>query len=165
MMSANSLAHSLQPLIEALKQRHFDRAILGLKQFLSSHPDHELALGMLASAYVEIGMREAAQERYERLLEKYPGNTLARFQLGLLHLDTQPAQALSVWEPLLAVEQEFMAHFHSALANVQLGNLPAARPLLEHAARYMPPDHPLRDQLVQLRARLGASTSSNGYRP
>jgi tetratricopeptide (TPR) repeat protein len=164
MMSTRKAGTELQPLIEAVKQGQFDRAIGGLKQFLTDWPDHEVALGLLASTYFQIGMPEAARERYERLLENNPANALARFQLGLILLDSDPARSLELWQPLLAVENEFMAHFHSALARIRLGDPVAARPLLEQAARHMPPGHPLHAQLLQLRARLAASTQSGEYR-
>lgn len=142
----------LAPLVAAVRRADFDTAIAGLKTYLERYPGHEVALGMLAAAYFQIGLKDRAQPLYEELLHGHPNNALARFQLGLLHLTDDPRIALEIWDPLLRVEEEFMAHFHAALAHLQLRQADQARPLLEHAGRYMPGGHPLQAQLQELRA-------------
>lgn len=153
----------LAALVEALRRNEYGLAIVGLKDFLATHPHHEIATGLLAAAYFQTGMREQARTLYEQLLARYPGNALARFQLGILRLTDAPREALAVLSPLLEVEEDFMAHFHSALAHLQLGEPHAAGPLLDRAARYMPPGHPLREQLERLRAGLRGSGDTPGY--
>lgn len=141
-------------LVEAVRRGDYDFAIRGLKGFIEVHPGHEVATGLLAASYFQIGMPDRASELYRELLAVYPTNALARFQLGLIYLNSNPHEALNLWRPLLAAEHEFMAHFHSALAHWQLDERDAARPLLEHAAKYMPESHPLRAQLNQMRSSL-----------
>jgi tetratricopeptide (TPR) repeat protein len=147
-----SARDQLAQLTQAVRDGRYDAAIGGLKKFLEVHREHEVATGLLAAAYFEIGMVAEARALYERLLEAHPGNPLARLQLGLACLGTDARRALEVWQPLLEVEEEFLAHFHAALAHLQLGDRSAARALLEHAAKYMPAEHPLRPQLDQLRS-------------
>lgn len=78
-------------------------------------------------------------------------NPLARFQLGMAHLSSGAAEtALETWEPLLDQEEDFMAHFHSALALLQLGRREQAETLLMHASQTMPVSHPLYPKLLEL---------------
>jgi Flp pilus assembly protein TadD len=88
-----SQKQQLAALIEALKSGDYAAAISGLKDFLALHPRHEIALGLLAAAYAEIGMRNAASALYQQLLEAHPRNMLARLQLGLLMLSDDPQVA------------------------------------------------------------------------
>lgn len=157
-----SIKEALAPLIEAVRAGNYDVAIAGLKAILQAHPGHEIATGLLAASYFQIGLRDQARVLYEQLVAEHPANALARFQLGLLRSSDDPRAALSIWEPLLEADEEFMAHFHSALAHIQLGDPAAAEALLEHAARYMPASHPLREQLNQLRESL--AHGGNGSR-
>jgi len=139
-------------LVEAVRRGDYDFAILGLKGFIAAHPDHEIAMGLLAASYFQIGMTDRAAALYRKLLAVHPHNALARFQLGLTCLNSNPREALDLWQPLLTAEHEFMAHFHSALAHWQLGERDSAKPLLEQAAKYMPESHPLRGQLNAMRS-------------
>lgn len=154
------LRAELTPLVEAMKAQKFDVAISGLKGFLQKYPEHEIASGLLASAYFQLGMIDKAQSVYQGLLDKHPGNALARFQLGMVHFSKKRYEdALDTWAPLLEIDTDFMGHFHSALAHLQLGRQEVAKPLLERAAMVMPSEHPLFAQLQQLRAHLGSSSA------
>lgn len=153
----------LAPLVEAMRRADFDSAIAGLKTYLERYPGHEVALGMFAAAYFQIGLKDRAQPLYEELLRHHPENALARFQLGLLHLANDPGTALEIWDPLLQVEEEFMAHFHAALAHLQLRQAERALPLLEHAGRYMPGGHPLQAQLQELRASIARDLGGTSH--
>lgn len=133
------------------KQGHYDEAIVALKTLLDDEPNNELALGLLAATYLQIGYHEKAVNVYETLLQVNAVNPLARFQLGLAHLNSGAAEtALQTWEPLLDQEQDFMAHFHSALALLQLDRREQAETLLMHASRTMPVSHPLYPTLLEL---------------
>jgi cytochrome c-type biogenesis protein CcmH/NrfG len=137
------------------KTGDLDAAVVTLKAVLQSQPKHTIALGMLASIYLQIGMVDRAIERYTQLLELDPENPLARFQLGIAkQLRGSPEEALEAWRPMLSSENEFMANFHSALTLVQLGRYADALEPVSNAARHMPPSHPLYPQLVRLRAEL-----------
>lgn len=88
---------------------------------------------------------------YETLLQVNAVNPLARFQLGMAHLSSGAAEtALETWEPLLDQEEDFMAHFHSALALLQLDRREQAEAMLMHASRAMPVSHPLYPKLLEL---------------
>lgn len=153
----------LAALVETVKRGDYGVALIGLKQFLERHPDHEIAMGLLAACYFQIGMLDEARSLYRQLLQMHPQNALARFQLGMTCLDGEPREALSIWQPLLQVDREFMAHFHAALAHMKLDEDRQAEALLEHAARYMPESHPLRGQLDHLRSSLRSGGSHPGH--
>ena len=153
---------SLRTLIEAVRAGRFEPAIEGLKTFLSVQPRNEIATGLLAASYFQIGLLDRAQALYERVLELNPLNALARFQLGMTQLSLRaPRAALTTWEPLLETQNEFMARFHSALAHLELGERGPARTLLDEAAKNMPASHPLAGRLRALRSQLGAAQTSS----
>jgi tetratricopeptide (TPR) repeat protein len=157
-------AQELQSLTNLVRTRRYDAAIEGLRAFLTRFPDDEVATGLLAATYFEIGLAAKALAGYERVLEINPANALARFQLGMVHVSRGEHQAaLERWKPLTRDPREFMARFHSALACMELGDAPQARSLLEEAAKNMPVGHPLFPQLKALRARLADdATHRNG---
>lgn len=141
---------------ELAKQGHYDEAIVALKAMLEDEPGNELALGLLAAIYLQIGYHEKAVTVYETLLGVNADNPLARFQLGMAHLGSGAAEtALETWKPLLNQEEDFMAHFHSALALLQLGREEQAEAMLMHASRTMPVAHPLYPKLLELIAQCG----------
>ena len=153
--STTGLQAQLAQATSQAKAGKLDSAMQTLKDILQQQPDHELSLGMLASIYLQLGMHTQAIAYYEKLLDCSPDNPLARFQLGMALLSTsEPEQALATWEPLLAMENEFMAHFHSALALLQLGRQAEAATKLRAAQVHMPDSHPLHPRLLELQARL-----------
>ena len=143
-------------LIEAtalVKTGEFDVAIEKLKELIDAHPTHEIALGMLAGIYAQIGMHDRAIAYFERVLDINPENPLARLQMGLCQLSSgQPADALDTWKPALADSEDFLARFHSGLALLQLKRPAEARQLLEEAQRRMPKNHALYPQLAEIMA-------------
>ena len=137
--------------LACVETQDYDSAIAHLDAVLSVDSRDEVALGMLAAIHAEAGRPAQAIEFFLRVLDVNPANPLARFQLGLLQYSTQqPEQALATWQPALAHEQDFMAHFHSAAVLMQLGRVDEARPLLETAAVRMPSDHALYPALQEL---------------
>ncbi len=154
------LKQQLTQATEHVKEGNFDSAIINLKAILNQYPKHEISLGMLASVYLQIGMQKQAIDLYETLLQANPKNPLARLQLGMAKFNSgHPQQALSVWEPMLTMDKEFMANFHSAQALVQLGRDQEALNLLVNPRQHMPPSHPLYPQLLDLYAQLTERTA------
>lgn len=136
----------------AAKSGDFEQAILQLKSILAKASGNEVAWGMLAATYAQIGMTERALDGYARVLEINPDNTLARFQLGLtLLMASRPQEALDAWQRCLT-DDDFMAHFHSGLALLQLGKPAEAQPLLRTAAQRAPKGHPLQPEIQRLLA-------------
>lgn len=151
----NSALETLSNATNAAKQGNLDEAIPLLKELLSTYPDNEVANGMLASIYLQIGALEEAEHRFTELLRTHPANPLGRFQLGMCYLSmSRPQKALETWQPLLADQNEFMAHFHSGLAQLELGNHKESYELVQIAAHRMPSNHPLYAQLLQVRSNL-----------
>jgi Tfp pilus assembly protein PilF len=141
--------------VEATRRSDFAAAIEHLKTAVAADPRHVVALGMLAGVYAELKMIDRAESNYRRVLELDPSNVLARFQLGLLQLASGRArEATETWEPSLRDSQDYLCHFHSALAHAGLGENARARELLERAAERMPASHALCGQLRELRQKL-----------
>ncbi len=140
---------------DLVRNGDLDNAIIALKAVLEQQPDQELATGMLAAIYLQIGLTDKAIELFETLLSNSPENPLARFQLGMARLSQgEQEAALETWQPLLAQENEFMAHFHSALALVELKRYQEALDFITHANQHMPTSHPLYPQLLDLHSQL-----------
>ena len=55
----------------------FEQAIVRLKTLLEAEPEHEVATGMLASIYAQLGMADRAIGFYQKTLAINPGNSLA----------------------------------------------------------------------------------------
>jgi tetratricopeptide (TPR) repeat protein len=139
-------------LASACAQRGDLEAAMGhAKKVLSLDPSNEIALGLLSGIYMQLNMRDRAESCLREILSANPRNPLARYQLGLLQFEGgQPQAALDTWAPALEDEEEFMCHFHSALALQQLKKPERARPLLEHCAPRIPRNHELYPRLQEL---------------
>lgn len=149
------LTNLLAEAVELVKEGNLDSAIAILRDILGQDSNHELALGILASIYLQIGMNVQAIDLYNALLAVNPENTLARFQLGMAQFTLgQSTMALKTWEAMLTLPNEFMAHFHSALALIDLGNHQQALELLIQAGANMPQSHPLYPRLLDLHSQL-----------
>jgi tetratricopeptide (TPR) repeat protein len=143
---------SLSAAAACVTRGDFEAALGHLRTLLALNPRHELATGMLAGLYAQLKMPERARQYYGQVLRLNPDNALARFQLGLLHFESgEPQEALEVWQPAMAKPQDYLTHFHSALALLELERAADANELLERAAQYMPRDHLLYPQLERLR--------------
>jgi tetratricopeptide (TPR) repeat protein len=141
----------MQQAVTATKEQRYDVALAHLKSIVADRPQDPVVLGMLASVYADLGMKDRAMEFYDRILELSPANPLARQQRGLLDFEGgQLENALEIWAPMLQTEHDFMAHFFSAMALMQLGRLEGTRGLLETALERMPADHPLQQEAEKL---------------
>jgi len=146
-----SVHPEMQRAVTATRERRYDAALIHLKSIVADRPQDQVALGMLASVYADLGMQDQAREYYDRILTINPENPLARHQRGILEFEAgQLESALEIWQPLLETEHDFMAHFYSALALMQLNRLDGVRDLLETALERMPTDHPLRPESEKL---------------
>jgi tetratricopeptide (TPR) repeat protein len=133
------------------RRGELESAMLHLKELLEADPDHEIAAGMLGGIYAQLNMTERAIGCYRRVLAINPQNVLARFQLGLVQLTSgHPREAVDTLRPCLADKGDFLAHFHSGLALLELNRPEEAHPLLTYAAQRMPADHALRKRLHEL---------------
>ena len=151
-MSSESQERAIEPRLAVaaglVKQEAFEQAVPLLEELVRDAPESELTLGLLAAACAQTGRHDRAIEGFREVLGINPDNALARFQLGLTQLLLgELEEALATWAPMLELEGEFMARFHSALALEELGSAGAARPLLERAAEHMPEWHPLHPEL------------------
>ena len=143
------------------EQGDFEGAMTQLKALIGAQPRHELAIGMLAGVYAQIGMHDRAIEHFREVLAINPDNALARFQLGLSQLTSaQAAEAIETWKPALKSRDDFLSRFYSGLALMQLYQPDEARTLLREAEKRMPKDHILYPQLIKLLASLDPPVSS-----
>lgn len=160
-LSEDQLKSKLSMATDRIRDGHLDEAISTLKEILVHEPEHQICLGMLAAIYLQIGMHDKAIDTFKTLLLHHPNNPLAQFQLGVAQLGQgESAEALQTWSPLLADENDFMAHFHSALALLQLDQGHQAYEMLNIAAKRMPLSHPLYPQLLELRSNLSTRLES-----
>lgn len=133
------------------KRGDLEAAMGHAKTVLSLDPGNEIALGLLSGIYVQLNLRDRAESCLRKILAVNSHNMLARYQLGLLQFEGgQPQAALDTWAPALEDDKEFMCHFHSALALLQLQKPQPARPLLEHCAPRIPRNHELYPRLQEL---------------
>lgn len=133
------------------KRGDLEAAMGHARKVLSLDPGNEIALGLLSGIYMQLNMRERAEGCLREVLSANPRNVLARYQLGLSQFEGGQAQAaLDTWAPALKDDEEFMCHFHSALALLQLKQPRRARPLLEHCAPRIPRNHELYPRLQEL---------------
>lgn len=86
----------LRAATDAAQQGQYGDALRLLKHLLDAFPQHELALGMLAAIYMQIGLYQKAENLYRKLLKLNPDNSLAKLQraLALLQLDRNAAVQL-----------------------------------------------------------------------
>lgn len=76
-------------------------ALAYLKLALSKAPGHAKAHWAIATEYAALGMMDRAAEHFARAVTLDPGQPVARFQYGLLHLSSGDAvQARALWAPL-----------------------------------------------------------------
>ena len=143
------------------KRGELEPAMIQLTQLLQADPDHEIANGMLAGIHAQLNMTDRAVAGYRRVLAINPDNALARFQLGLLQVTSgHPREAVDTLRPCLTDKQDFLAHFYSALALLELHRPEEARALLVRASQRMPADHTLRPRLGELLERSTTPVSS-----
>lgn len=148
----SNIQSTLKIALEHQKNGDIDASILCLKAAMEAGEDHELLLGMLASHYAEIGLRERAIPLYERVLLKNPQNHLARFQLGMLYYAADEyEQALLVWEETLKIKEEFVTKLYAAKAYISLGRRAEASPLLDEVINNAPSGHPIHTQAEHIR--------------
>jgi tetratricopeptide (TPR) repeat protein len=139
-----SVHPQLQKAVTATREQRYEEALTYLKEIVDDRPNDEVALGMLASVYADIDMKDRARELYDRILGFNEANPLARLQRGLLDFEEQHIEsALAIWEPLLATDHDFVGHFYTAVAMLQLGRRDGVQSLLLTAKRRMPGNHPL----------------------
>jgi Flp pilus assembly protein TadD len=140
-----------------IRAGNLDNAIVQLKELIESAPRHEVATGMLAGIYAELGMLDRASQCFRRVLDINPQNPLARFQFGLLQLQAQqPEAALTIWRMTQIKIDDYPTNFYSGLALIELGRTAEARASLDLAAQHMPANHALRPQLTELLAKLSS---------
>ncbi len=134
-----------------MKAGDWEEAILQLKELVAIDSSHELANGMLASVYAQIGLTDKAADLFRQALRINPNNVLATYQMGLVLLTAgRHQEALDAFRPMLRDENDFLAHFHSALALIGLQRSAEARTLLLHSQKNMPSAHPLHEHLQKL---------------
>lgn len=132
-----------------MKSNNFDEAIPLLQDLLKSEPQHELALGLLASIYAEIQMTDKAIDLYQQLLSINPNNPLARLQLGMLfYANNQFDEAIEIWLASLTDEKNFVLHYYTGMAYLQKQQPEHASAMFEKARHYMPDTHALYPDLM-----------------
>lgn len=148
---SSSVEDELSLAASSLRAGEPETALTHLKSAVAAEPSNEIALGMLGSVYVELGMADRAAEFFDKVLAINPANPLARFQSGLLAFDRgELERALKIWKAQEPPQDDFMIRFYSGLALAQLGRADEARALYRAAQKNVPADHPVRTELEKL---------------
>ena len=133
-----------------VKAGDLDDALTTLKEQLESDPKNEIALGLLAAIWCDLGLAQKGAQAFKDLLARDPGNPLARIQLGLTQrADGKPELALATWKQ--GVEAgDIGALYWSAVVKYENGAAEDALSLLTRAAALTGPTHPLHQAVQQL---------------
>jgi len=83
---------------EALQAGEPEQAISVLKDLLEKYPKNEIASGLLASIYAEIGMLDRAEEHFREALNANRQNPLLRLHLGLAEAQGAPPVEVAMRE-------------------------------------------------------------------
>lgn len=162
-MSANNdneQRQRLKPILELMKAENYESAIPLLKEFVAEFPANEVALGMLAAAYQQLGMAGSSRQLFQQILAQNERNALARFQLGMTYFQERSwVEALEIWEPLVDSGEDFAATFYSGICHANLGKRDSAIKLFKASSNKMPRNHPLFQQLEKIASELNFSLS------
>ncbi len=109
MESTNMLdaAEYLHLAIHASQEGNHHSALGYLKQALEHEPSNPAVRYFLAAEHAELGLLDRARSEMIEVLELEPGMDIARFQLGLLHLQLQfEADARTTFAELASISQD-----------------------------------------------------------
>jgi Flp pilus assembly protein TadD len=144
----NPLNDLLDQAQAALDKKDYPAAIPPLQKFIAEQPDVAFAHFQLAYAYTALQRSDNAQVEYEKCISLDPRMAEAYLNLGILWLEKNPAQAVS----MLAKAAELLPsqsrpRYLLGVAQQRSGDLPAAAESFECASRLDPKDL---DSLVHL---------------
>jgi len=130
--------------LRACEDNQHDQAILNLKTLLARGEDPK-ARFLLAAEHAEIGMLEQAIVEMEQVVEFDPEFSIARFQLGLMHLTLDdPDAALLAWDALDALaDDDPVKFFKKGLVHLIHHELAEAREALVAGIELNPVNLPL----------------------
>ena len=142
----------LSSAVTHVKAGDLDDALTALKELLERDPKNEIALGLLAAIWCDLGLHERGAEGFGKLLGRNPDNPLTRIHLGLAQRAAgQRDLALATWKPGVEAK-EAAALYWSGLVHYENGAPDEAREMLALAATVMGPDHPLYPAVRELLA-------------
>ncbi len=150
----------LSSAVTHVKAGDLDDALTTLKELLERDPKNEIALGLLAAIWCDLGLVQKGTQGLKELLARDPGNPLARIQLGLTQrADGKPELALATWKQ--GVEAgDIGALYWSAVVKYENGAAEEALKMLTRAAALTGPAHPLHQAVQQLLALVESSRRS-----
>lgn len=103
-LAALSQTELLALALEATRRGDSGHAMAYLKEACTRGDASAQAHFLLGSEYAQIGLTDQACEHFQRALDLNVEFSLARFQLGLLHLTNgRPQEAVHTWAPLSAL--------------------------------------------------------------
>ncbi len=156
MTEAGSVSKDVSELLSSavahVKAGNLDEAMAALKNLLDRDPENEVALGLLAAIWCDLGLHGRGAEGFRKLLGRNPDNPLTRIQLGLAQRAAgQRDLALATWQPGVEAK-EVAALYWSGLVHYENGAPDEAREMLARAAEVTGPNHPLYPAVRELLA-------------
>ncbi|WP_346837620.1 tetratricopeptide repeat protein [Microbulbifer sp. SAOS-129_SWC] len=150
----------LKPIVAMVQEQKFEQAVSLLKEYLLEFPQNEVALGMLASTYQQLGMSGDARDNFRKILSFNEENALARFQLGMTYFQEKNwSQALAEWQSLIESGTEYASLFYGAMCHLNMGDQESAVKYFKMSAKLMPKSHPLYGSLQDIASKLNFSLS------
>lgn len=118
-----------------------EQTILSYKRALDLNPDLDEAHHQLGLVYFHIGLFDKASEEIQKAVAINPGNTLARYRLGVVDLYRgKYEEALLIFESTPLEKNPSLWAFQTATAQFNLGRIKEAEALIDKFLRDYPKD-------------------------
>jgi Flp pilus assembly protein TadD len=144
----NPLNDLLDQAQAALDKKDYPAAIPPLQKFITEKPDVAFAHFQLAYAYTALERSDNAQAEYEKCISLDPQMAEAYLNLGILLLEKNPAQAVSMLHKAVELlPAQSRPRYLLGVAQLRSGDLSAAAESFEGASRLDPKDL---DSLIHL---------------
>jgi len=102
-------------------------AMQTLENFLELNKENPKILGLLATLYIKTSKFEKAKEIYQFLAERYPGDSNAIYNLGIVsYSQADYTKALELFEDAIKLDENLDAYLYAGITSEMLGSREAA---------------------------------------
>jgi len=118
-----------------------EQAIQAYRRSIELNPNFDEAHHQLGFVYLHIGLLDKAQQEIEKALAINPGNTLARYRLGVIDMCRAKYQeAFQIFNSTPLEKNPNLLTFYTSSALIRLGRNEEASALIEHFFKDNPKD-------------------------